>query len=203
MGHGEHVGTPTSLHDSMGFGATTPGSTVPIKQSPSPSTSTGTGSGSNNANNRRPPRKSTLTQQQKNQKRQRATQDQLATLELEFNKNPTPTALVRDRIAEEINMTERSVQIWFQNRYVLECSQGGFIVANPSTRRAKIKNLAKKSLETGEDIDSIPESMRAYLAMQAMESGKGLGGNYFGRTGLSPFGHGNMLIGDPNSKVCE
>ena len=72
-----------------------------------------------------------------------------------------------------------------------------------SARRAKIKNLAKKSLETGEDIDSIPESMRAYLAMQAMESGKGLGGNYFGRTGLSPFGHGNMLMCDPNSKVCK
>lgn len=65
---------------------------------------------------RRPPRKSTLTQQQKNQKRQRATQDQLVTLELEFNKNPTPTAATRERIAQEINMTERSVQIWFQNR---------------------------------------------------------------------------------------
>lgn len=68
---------------------------------------------------RRPPRKSTLTQQQKNQKRQRATQDQLVTLEAEFNKNPTPTALVRERIAQQINMTERSVQIWFQNRFVL------------------------------------------------------------------------------------
>lgn len=67
---------------------------------------------------RRPPRKSTLTQQQKNQKRQRATQDQLITLEAEFNKNPTPTAVVRERIAQEINMTERSVQIWFQNRCV-------------------------------------------------------------------------------------
>ena len=67
---------------------------------------------------RRPPRKSTLTQQQKNQKRQRATQDQLITLEVEFNKNPTPTALVRERIASDISMTERSVQIWFQNRYV-------------------------------------------------------------------------------------
>lgn len=65
---------------------------------------------------RRPPRKSTLTQQQKNQKRQRATQDQLNTLEVEFNKNPTPTAAVRETIAQEINMTERSVQIWFQNR---------------------------------------------------------------------------------------
>lgn len=41
------------------------------------------------------------------------------TLEMEFNKNPTPTAAVRERIAEEINMTERSVQIWFQNRWVL------------------------------------------------------------------------------------
>lgn len=57
-----------------------------------------------------------MTQQQKNQKRQRATQDQLTTLEMEFNKNPTPTANVRERIADEINMTERSVQIWFQNR---------------------------------------------------------------------------------------
>ena len=65
---------------------------------------------------RRPPRKSTLTQQQKNQKRQRATQEQLVTLEVEFNRNPTPTAAVRERIAHEINMTERSVQIWFQNR---------------------------------------------------------------------------------------
>ena len=65
---------------------------------------------------RRPPRKSTLTQQQKNQKRQRATQDQLMMLEVEFNKNPTPTAMVRERIASDISMTERSVQIWFQNR---------------------------------------------------------------------------------------
>lgn len=69
------------------------------------------------SSSKRPPRKSTLTQQQKNQKRQRATQDQLTTLEYEFNKNPTPTANVREAIAEKINMTERSVQIWFQNRY--------------------------------------------------------------------------------------
>jgi len=93
----------------------TPNSTVTAKSSSTPSPST-PGSGTQSSGNRRPPRKSTLTQQQKNQKRQRATQDQLATLEMEFNKNPTPTGPVRDRIAEEINMTERSVQIWFQNR---------------------------------------------------------------------------------------
>lgn len=86
--------------------------TTPSKPAKSPANGSKTqGSGS-----RRPARKSTLTQQQKNQKRQRATQDQLTTLEMEFNKNPTPTAGVRERIAEEINMTERSVQIWFQNR---------------------------------------------------------------------------------------
>lgn len=89
-------------------------------QSPSPTSSSASNSkaqsSSTSSQSRRPPRKSTLTQQQKNQKRQRATQDQLTTLEIEFNKNPTPTANVRERIAEEINMTERSVQIWFQNR---------------------------------------------------------------------------------------
>jgi hypothetical protein len=82
----------------------------------SPSTPSPTNSAPASNASRRPPRKSTLTQQQKNQKRQRATQDQLVTLEVEFNQNPTPTAAVRERIAQDINMTERSVQIWFQNR---------------------------------------------------------------------------------------
>lgn len=47
--------------------------------------------------------------------------------------------------------------------------------------------------------------MRAYLAMQAMESGKGLGGSYLGRTGLVPFGHGSMLLGEQGAqgKVCK
>ncbi|KAF8243261.1 hypothetical protein K440DRAFT_562265 [Wilcoxina mikolae CBS 423.85] len=138
-----------------------------ITPSPSPPNSGPTAS-------RRPPRKSTLTQQQKNQKRQRATQEQLITLEAEFNKNPTPTAVVRERIAQEINMTERSVQIWFQNR------------------RAKIKTLAKKSIETGEDCDAIPECMRQYLALQAMESGKGFA--YMDRSRMSAYGNGNMLM---------
>jgi hypothetical protein len=71
-------------------------------------------------------------------------------------------------------------------------------------RRAKIKLLAKKSIETGEDCDAIPESMRQYLAIQAMESGKSLGGNFLGRSGLMPYGSGNMLMGGdqgPQGKV--
>ncbi|KAF3389486.1 Homeobox protein HOY1 [Penicillium rolfsii] len=130
-----------------GVAPATSASSSPPASTPSPTTSTATTAPSSSAT-RRPPRKSTLTQQQKNNKRQRATQDQLVTLEVEFNKNPTPTAATRERIAADINMTERSVQIWFQNR------------------RAKIKMLAKKSIETGEGCDSIPESMRHYLAMQ-------------------------------------
>lgn len=97
-----------------GTAPTTASSSSPTS-TPSPSTSSATTAPSTTTT-RRPPRKSTLTQQQKNNKRQRATQDQLVTLELEFNKNPTPTAATRERIAQDINMTERSVQIWFQNR---------------------------------------------------------------------------------------
>lgn len=100
--------------------ATDASSITPDKSITSTTGSAGLSTSAQNAINsasRRPPRKSTLTQQQKNQKRQRATQDQLVTLEHEFMKNSTPTAATRERIASEINMTERSVQIWFQNRY--------------------------------------------------------------------------------------
>jgi hypothetical protein len=118
------VPTASTPGGPMSASIMTPASAATNKSSQTPSPSTSNGSNNNGSNNqnsasRRPPRKSTLTQQQKNQKRQRATQDQLTTLEVEFNKNPTPTATVRERIAEEINMTERSVQIWFQNRYVI------------------------------------------------------------------------------------
>lgn len=52
----------------------------------------------------------------------------------------------------------------------------------------------------------IPESMRAYLAMQAAESGKGFGGAFLGRTGLVPYGQGGMLLGGEQGgqgKVCK
>ncbi|KAJ9637799.1 hypothetical protein H2199_007293 [Coniosporium tulheliwenetii] len=153
-----------------------------MASTPSPAPSAGT---THSSASRRPPRKSTLTQQQKNQKRQRATQDQLVTLEMEFSKNPTPTAVVREKIAQEINMTERSVQIWFQNR------------------RAKIKNTVKKSIESGEDCNDIPESMRRYLALQAMESGKSLGRDLLGRSGggMTPYGSGSMLFNGETSSA--
>ena len=74
-----------------------------------------------------------------------------------------------------------------------------------SLRRAKIKTLAKRSIETGEDCDNIPDSMRRYLAMQAMEMGKGLGTTYLGRSGSGPYsayGSGSMVLPENgNGKV--
>ncbi|KAJ5427859.1 Homeodomain [Penicillium cf. griseofulvum] len=144
-------------------GATVPtaSSSSPPASTPSPSTSSAT----------------TAHSSQKNNKRQRATQDQLVLLEIEFNKNPTPTAATRERIASDINMTERSVQIWFQNR------------------RAKIKMLAKKSIETGEGCDSIPESMRHYLAMQ-FDPNKPGARDPFGRAGA--YGPPSMYANETN-----
>uniref|UniRef100_A0A060T7F0 ARAD1B23320p n=1 Tax=Blastobotrys adeninivorans TaxID=409370 RepID=A0A060T7F0_BLAAD len=83
------------------------------------------------------PRKSTLTQQQKNKKRQRAKPEQVIILKQEFAKNPTPSAKTREEIGRRIDMTERSVQIWFQNK------------------RAKAK-LAKKRMEIAENENRIP-----------------------------------------------
>lgn len=57
-----------------------------------------------------------LTMQQLNKKRQRATPEQLIVLEEAFVLNPSPNAKMREMIAGRIRMTERSVQIWFQNR---------------------------------------------------------------------------------------
>ena len=77
------------------------------------------------------------------------------------------------------------------------CAEGdNHSSANIGIRRAKIKLLAKKSIESGEDCDGIPESMRQYLALQAMESGKSLGGNFLGRSGLIHYGSGQMTMGE-------
>lgn len=56
--------------------------------------------------------------------------------------------------------------------------------------------IAKKSIETGEDCDSIPESMRQYLAMQFDPSKPG-GRDLFGRAGgLGGYGAPGALSGD-------
>ncbi|KAG0746575.1 hypothetical protein G6F57_007965 [Rhizopus arrhizus] len=62
-------------------------------------------------------------------KRTRATPEQLAILEKSFNLNPSPNSRVREQLSLQLGMTERSIQIWFQNR------------------RAKVKNQTKRSMQ--------------------------------------------------------
>jgi hypothetical protein len=61
-------------------------------------------------------------------KRTRTTPQQLAILEKSFSLNPSPNNRTREQLAHQLGMSERSIQIWFQNR------------------RAKLKNQAKRSM---------------------------------------------------------
>ncbi|KAG0168607.1 hypothetical protein DFQ28_009298 [Apophysomyces sp. BC1034] len=49
-------------------------------------------------------------------KRTRATPEQLAVLEDTFAMNVSPNSKLRKQLAERLQMSERSIQIWFQNR---------------------------------------------------------------------------------------
>ncbi|KAI9296328.1 hypothetical protein K502DRAFT_276952, partial [Neoconidiobolus thromboides FSU 785] len=48
--------------------------------------------------------------------RKKAAPEQRQLLEDVFKSNFFPTTSTRMRLADELNMTERSVQIWFQNK---------------------------------------------------------------------------------------
>lgn len=76
-----------------------------------------------------------------------------------------------------------------------------FVYLLTCRRRAKIKNIAKRSIESGEDCDSIPESMRQYLAMQAYGPGKGLPATMLGggRPGFAPYGNGTLCLNTDTS----
>ncbi|CEG81409.1 Putative Homeobox-domain-containing protein [Rhizopus microsporus] len=62
--------------------------------------------------------------------RRRTSRAQLKILEKSFSENPKPNATVRRILAQQLDMTPRGVQIWFQNR------------------RAKAKLLRRKSART-------------------------------------------------------
>ncbi|KAI8050551.1 homeobox domain-containing protein, partial [Syncephalis plumigaleata] len=49
-------------------------------------------------------------------KRNRINAGQLMVLEKAFTDSPSPSSKMRTMIANQCQMTERSVQIWFQNR---------------------------------------------------------------------------------------
>ncbi|KAI9008373.1 homeobox domain-containing protein, partial [Gaertneriomyces semiglobifer] len=52
--------------------------------------------------------------------RRKTTPYQLGVLESVFRENPKPTSKMRERLAEQLGMLPRSVQVWFQNRRAKE-----------------------------------------------------------------------------------
>ncbi|KAI0790741.1 homeobox domain-containing protein, partial [Abortiporus biennis] len=48
--------------------------------------------------------------------RKRTTRSQLKVLEDVYKYDTKPNASLRKKLAEELNMTPRGVQVWFQNR---------------------------------------------------------------------------------------
>lgn len=49
-------------------------------------------------------------------KRTHLKSEQVVLLQESFNGNALPDASIRSKLAKELNMTERTIQIWFQNR---------------------------------------------------------------------------------------
>ncbi|KAG4097602.1 hypothetical protein H8356DRAFT_1676041 [Neocallimastix lanati (nom. inval.)] len=85
-------------------------------------------------------------------KRSRATPEQLAILEATFEKNTSPNSKLREALAEKVNMSERSIQIWFQNR------------------RAKVKNTQKRNQQAAFQ-DQLFKSQFLYQYPGAMYAG--------------------------------
>ncbi|KAH9411741.1 homeodomain-containing transcription factor [Ordospora pajunii] len=72
--------------------------------------------------------------------RKRTTKTQLKILEQTFETNIRPDAGMRKKLGEQLGMTPRSVQVWFQNR------------------RAKIKKLMQKKMIHQENTDNTKDS---------------------------------------------
>lgn len=73
-------------------------------------------------------------------KRTRATAEQLTVLEDTFAVNVSPNSKLRKQLSDQLKMTDRSIQIWFQNR------------------RAKVKHMQKRA-----QLQLHQASMRAQL----------------------------------------
>ncbi|ORZ34518.1 hypothetical protein BCR44DRAFT_1154406 [Catenaria anguillulae PL171] len=77
-------------------------------------------------------------------RRPRATPDQLKILEETFLQTTSPNAQLRADLANRLSMTERSVQIWFQNK------------------RAKVKNAQRKSQQEIQETAARAQMAAAY-----------------------------------------
>ncbi|ORY05846.1 hypothetical protein K493DRAFT_310803 [Basidiobolus meristosporus CBS 931.73] len=106
-------------------------------------------------------------------KRTRATAEQLAILEETFLTNTSPNSKVREALAERVKMSERSIQIWFQNR------------------RAKVKLMQKRSHMLQE------EALKQQYLNSCMA---GYNSNLFPfRMGMAPYANARVPLPRSNS----
>ncbi|KAJ3146456.1 hypothetical protein HDU86_008508 [Geranomyces michiganensis] len=90
----------------------------------------------------------------KTKKRARATPEQLAILEETFLTNTSPNAKLREILAGKVHMTERSIQIWFQNR------------------RAKVKLMQKRAAQQAAQQENVKRRQSLYAQTYGMGYGQ-------------------------------
>ncbi|KAI8071776.1 hypothetical protein BC940DRAFT_293697 [Gongronella butleri] len=100
----------------------TPKAGTPIAEEP-----TAVSNNNNTSSSPAPAGDATPTGANGSRKRTRATPEQLAVLEDTFAANVSPNSKLRKQLSERLQMSERSIQIWFQNR------------------RAKVKHMQKRA----------------------------------------------------------
>jgi hypothetical protein len=108
-------------------------------------------------------RKKSISSPASSKKRTRANQEQLAVLEEVYSTNPSPNGKLREALAGKLGMSERSIQIWFQNR------------------RAKSKLLQRRRSQ-------FQEEMLRMQSMYSMLAGQGalMGANSMLLPGMMP-----------------
>ncbi|KAJ3171537.1 hypothetical protein HDU88_007617 [Geranomyces variabilis] len=90
----------------------------------------------------------------KAKKRARATPEQLAILEETFLTNTSPNAKLREILAGKVHMTERSIQIWFQNR------------------RAKVKLMQKRAAQQAAQQENVKRRQSLFAQTYGMGYGQ-------------------------------
>ncbi|KAI8983055.1 homeobox domain-containing protein [Pilobolus umbonatus] len=94
--------------------------------------------------------------------RKRTSHDQFKVLEKTFRDTPKPNAMIRRRLAQELTMTPRGVQVWFQNRRAKEKS-----LRKTKTEKRNVDNkLNECSLDVVFKTEEVPHAHNAYACQE-------------------------------------
>ncbi|KAI8070755.1 hypothetical protein BC940DRAFT_351950 [Gongronella butleri] len=100
-------------------------------------------------------------------KRTHLSGEQIASLQASFDNNPLPDATIRHRLAVALNITERTVQIWFQNRRAkARKMEAGPSNASTSRYQATFRTMMTPDQFEKQSSAPPPSSMTATMASQ-------------------------------------